>query len=121
MKNPRWIIVTLAAVALLTVLLLSAPFAFAEDGRVCGVCGGSISGSYFETGGRIYHPKCFSCDYCKEPIKGPFTVFRGMRYHEPCFEGHVALRCAVCGGVIEGQYFSATSANVSSWERSAME
>ena len=104
MRNRRWIIVTLATVILPTVTLLSTLCAFAGASGVCGACGKPIGDSYFETGGKFYHPECFTCDHCGKPIKGPFTVFRGKRYHTTCFEENVALRCAVCGGVIEGKY-----------------
>jgi hypothetical protein len=104
MTNLRWIILSLAAFGLLAAILFPAPTALAGEQRPCGACGRPIEGSHFETGGRFFHPECFACEHCKEPIKGPFTTFRGKNYHTACFEEHVALRCAVCGGIIEGQY-----------------
>jgi len=86
------------------VALIAASVVAAGEDRTCKACGEPIHGSYFETGGRFYHPRCFTCEYCRKPIKDAFTVFRNKNYHTPCFEEHVALRCAVCGGIIEGQY-----------------
>lgn len=104
MKDLRWNVLELAALGLLVAALASAAPAAAGEGRICGACGRPVEGPHFETGGQLYHPECFTCEQCKEPIKGAFTVFRGKNYHTACFEEHVALRCAVCGGIIEGQY-----------------
>jgi hypothetical protein len=97
--------VTLSAMVLLAAAVLSwSSLSSALESRVCFTCREPITGSYFETGGHFYHPGCFTCEYCKKPIEGPFTVFRKKNYHTQCFEDHVALKCAVCGGTIEGQY-----------------
>lgn len=93
-----------SALLMLLFVLAHALPAGAADDRACGACGEPIRGACFETGGAVYHPECFACAHCGEPITGPFTVFRHRNYHTSCFEAHVALRCAVCGGVIEGQY-----------------
>jgi len=85
-------------------VLPPAPAARAQTERVCAACGQPIHEAYFETGGSFYHSRCFTCGYCKKPIDGPYTVFRKQNYHTPCFEEHVALKCAVCGGIIQGQY-----------------
>jgi hypothetical protein len=98
-KHATLIALTAAALALIAVSVVTA-----EEIRKCKACGEPIHSDYFETGGAFYHPRCFTCEYCKEPIKGSFTVFRKKNYHTSCFEEHVALRCAVCGGIIEGQY-----------------
>ena len=90
--------------ALAAALPEDAQNADAPPDRMCAVCRQPIREAYFETGGRYYHSRCFTCEYCKTPIDGPFTVFRGKNYHTPCFEDHVALRCAVCGGIVQGQY-----------------
>ncbi|UCG53373.1 MAG: hypothetical protein JSW58_07420 [Candidatus Latescibacterota bacterium] len=72
--------------------------------RICDACGQKITGSYFETGSNFYHPRCFTCEHCGDPIKGPHTVYQHKSYHNECFEDHVALRCAVCQGIIQGEY-----------------
>jgi hypothetical protein len=72
--------------------------------RVCAACGQVIREAFFETGGKFYHSRCFACESCGKPIDGQFTVFKGKNYHTPCFEDRVALRCAVCGGIVQGKY-----------------
>ncbi len=72
--------------------------------RICNACGREITGSYFETGSHYYHPGCFTCNHCGKPIKTAYTTYKNTNYHNECFENHVALRCAVCDGIIQGQY-----------------
>lgn len=93
-------------IVLIGVLIGAAPAPDARAGETlyCEQCGQPISGAYFETLGHYYHPEHFLCTHCREPINGPYTSYRGGNYHKRCFEDHVALRCAVCGGVIQGQY-----------------
>jgi hypothetical protein len=89
------------------VCLLAAGSAVAQPSRetpVCAVCGEKISGDYFETHGRFYHPGCFRCSQCGMPITGAYVTYRDKNYHPDCFEKHVALKCDVCGGVIKGRY-----------------
>jgi len=45
------------------------------------------------------------CDYCGKPITGAYIVTDSGTYHESCYEDHVAPRCAVCGQIINGEYF----------------
>lgn len=71
---------------------------------VCAVCGKSITGASFSTKGAIYHPECFRCSYCDRPITGPYSEYKGKNYHNDCFERHVALKCALCGEIIRGEY-----------------
>jgi hypothetical protein len=80
------------------------PHAGAGDDRICAECGRPITGAYFETGSHFYHPNCFTCAHCGAPIKDAYLVYKNKNYHRRCFEDHVALRCAVCGGVIGGEY-----------------
>jgi hypothetical protein len=88
----------------LAILCVLSPAIVAQEVHHCAACGQAISGAYFETKGRFYHPEHFLCAYCGEPIKSAYTTYRGENYHSRCFEEHVALRCAICGGVVQGQY-----------------
>ncbi len=92
----------LIACLLLTVLVSIQ--AGADDQRICAKCGQAIKGAQFETGSAFYHPHCFSCAHCGEPIKDTYSVYKNKNYHTHCFEDHVALRCAVCDGIIQGEY-----------------
>lgn len=82
----------------------SRPYAVPEEQYVCKRCGDPITGSYFETGGDYFHSGCFFCHYCEREIKGAYTTFQGNNYHTTCFENSVAKRCALCNGVIQGEY-----------------
>ena len=44
------------------------------------------------------------CSYCKKPLLGGFIVLEDKKYHKACYEDHVALRCSLCGGMVEGRY-----------------
>jgi hypothetical protein len=76
----------------------------AEKAKICKACGEPITGPCFETQGDFYHARCFRCDYCNQPISESYVVYNGKKYHDFCFKRHVALTCAVCGGVITGDY-----------------
>ena len=45
-----------------------------------------------------------NCAYCGEPITGSHLEQNGKAYHRACWEDHVALRCSLCGGIIQGEY-----------------
>ena len=34
----------------------------------CAKCGGKLVGAWTESGGQSYHPACFQCDQCKQPL-----------------------------------------------------
>ncbi|MDX9858507.1 MAG: hypothetical protein RBT76_12005 [candidate division Zixibacteria bacterium] len=72
--------------------------------RICARCGGPIEGAWLEVEGEYYHPDHFTCAYCDRPITGSYTVSDGKPYHTSCYERHIALRCAHCGDIINGQY-----------------
>jgi hypothetical protein len=70
----------------------------------CAKCGEPITGSYFETADARYHSYCFLCAHCGKPIQGTYTTYRDSNYHTDCFENHVAKRCSLCDGIIQGEY-----------------
>jgi hypothetical protein len=76
----------------------------AEVARKCNLCGQTIAGACFETKGVFYHPNHFTCHYCSDPINGHYTTYRSDNYHNRCFEDHIARRCTLCSGTIEGHY-----------------
>jgi len=88
----------LAAAVLLAALPVSAD-------RVCKACGQPVTGAYFEASGNTYHPEHFRCAQCDRPIvTASYTEYKDRNYHNDCFRDHVALRCDLCGGVIQGEY-----------------
>jgi len=78
----------------------------ASAGLKCSACGRPIGKEYFKTDGRYYHPWCFRCAYCNKPIKGSYIHFKGKNYHSDCYRENVALKCGVCGGIIQGEYIT---------------
>ncbi len=45
------------------------------------------------------------CDYCGQPIVGDYIVADSHSYHIACYENHIAIRCAVCGQIINGEHY----------------
>jgi hypothetical protein len=93
------------------VLLLAGWAAFAsplrageEPAPVCAACGQPIAEDCFQTKGRFYHSDCFRCAFCDRRITGAYAEYKGRNYHNDCFERHVALKCALCEAVIQGEY-----------------
>jgi hypothetical protein len=96
-----------AAVFLIFCLVVAGVGAAAADNGeeyVCHECGEKITDSYFKTDGVYYHADCFVCAYCSRPIQGIYTSYHGDSYHTKCFENHVGKRCAICDGLINGEY-----------------
>jgi hypothetical protein len=94
----------LALILLLVALVTPSAHAQSDQPPRCEKCGEPITGAYFETGGAFYHSECFLCARCGKPIQGTYTTYQGRNYHTDCFENHVAKRCALCDGIIQGEY-----------------
>lgn len=102
-----------AGLLALAVLLVTVPSAASghaaerheESPPLCASCGRPIEGDFVETEGRTYHPEHFVCGYCERQLgNGRYLIHGGKNYHPDCYEQHVALRCALCGGIIEGEH-----------------
>jgi len=91
-------------ILLFGLLIAFAATAFADDTPVCDACGKPITEDAFHTQGRVYHPDCFVCEVCKRPITGTYSEQHGKVYHSDCFFDHVALKCSLCGDVLQGEY-----------------
>ncbi len=89
---------------LLVSLVGVAGISSAERCDACEACGKAIGTSRIEVGGLCYHPEHLVCKHCDRQIRGRFTTFRDENYHNDCFKHNVALRCAICAGVISGEY-----------------
>jgi hypothetical protein len=95
--------ICLLILVLIPAILAAGPAGDGEE-YICHQCGETILESYFETDGHYYHTDCFVCSHCSKPIQGIYTNYGGNHYHTQCFESHVAKRCAICYGVITGEY-----------------
>lgn len=77
----------------------------ARENRICEYCREPITdNAWIEAEGKFYHSDHFRCDHCDEIIRGSYTRHDGGIYHITCYNEHYALRCSLCGGVIEGRY-----------------
>lgn len=75
---------------------------------VCSACGEKIIGQYIQALGKVWHPGCFHCAHCGEPItKSGFIEKRGKAYHPDCFHERFSPRCHACKQPIEGKYLRA--------------
>lgn len=93
------------AISLMLLVLVAAPAAQAgQSPQRCASCGDPIEGAYFQTKGLIYHAEHFRCTHCDREIRGSYSEYQGKVYHNQCFQEHVALRCALCGAMITGEY-----------------
>lgn len=72
--------------------------------RICKYCSTAIEGAHFESGADYYHPDHFRCEYCSDRISGPYTEYKDKNYHSECFRTQIALRCALCEDIVEGEY-----------------
>jgi len=76
-----------------------------SSGLICGGCGRGIIGQYIEALGQNWHPECFRCAGCGQPLgEQRFAVRDDRPYHPACYEEKFGLRCAACGGLITDQY-----------------
>src|SRR5262245_40139783 len=70
----------------------------------CAVCRSPIYGEVIHAGDAYYHPEHFVCALCGKRLTSEYIVKDGQNYHKICFESRLALRCALCGQVIQGRY-----------------
>ncbi len=94
----------LVALFLVLALVPVAGFAGVHDLPICAACGKPIEGPVFRTKGQFFHAEHFRCAYCDKEIHGAYSEYDGKVYHNDCFEKHVAIRCALCGEIIRGEY-----------------
>jgi LIM domain len=74
-------------------------------GVVCAVCRGLIVGRVCRALDNAFHPECFRCTGCHQPINTEFSM-RGdplCPYHPQCAEELFAERCTLCGDILRGQ------------------
>lgn len=68
------------------------------------MCGKTITGPAVVVGSDSYHPQHLVCAHCEQTVSGRFTTYKNKNYHDNCFANNVALRCALCSGIIQGEY-----------------
>lgn len=113
-----WILAASVAAA----LLVSPPSAAPPGGQpVCKACGEVIEGSYVSAGADSYHRRHFRCEICQRPLADSYVVRNGKNYHPECYERHLALKCDLCGGTINGRYIQNFWGHAYHWEHKGRE
>ncbi|XP_057541864.1 protein DA1-related 1-like isoform X1 [Amaranthus tricolor] len=79
------------------------PYPFFSYGyRTCSGCGAEIGhGRYLSCMGGFWHPECFRCHSCNEPITDyEFSMSRNRPFHKLCYKEQHHPRCDVCQNFI---------------------
>ncbi|GAB4847095.1 Protein DA1- 1, variant 2 [Ancistrocladus abbreviatus] len=78
------------------------PFFFPSGYRTCAGCNAEIGhGRYLSCMGGFWHPECFRCHECNEPIADYEYSMTGNRpYHKSCYKGRFHPKCDVCNNYI---------------------
>ncbi|XP_051150074.1 protein DA1-like isoform X2 [Andrographis paniculata] len=66
--------------------------------RICAGCNREIGhGRFLNCMSAIWHPECFRCHGCNQPISDyEFSVFGGYAYHKTCYKESHHPKCDVC-------------------------
>ncbi|XP_076935337.1 protein DA1-like isoform X2 [Bidens hawaiensis] len=82
------------------------PFPYSTGFRVCAGCNYEIGhGRFLSCMGAVWHPECFRCHACNQPIADyEFSMSGNFPYHKACYKEHYHPKCDVC------QHFIPTNA-----------
>ncbi|XP_076893248.1 protein DA1-like isoform X2 [Bidens hawaiensis] len=82
------------------------PFPYSTGFRVCAGCNYEIGhGRFLSCMGAVWHPECFRCHACNQPIADyEFSMSGNYPYHKACYKEHYHPKCDVC------QHFILTNA-----------
>ncbi|XVE82691.1 hypothetical protein DITRI_Ditri16bG0026300 [Diplodiscus trichospermus] len=74
------------------------PFFFSASYRICAGCRAEIGhGRYLSCMGAVWHPECFRCHACNQPINDyEFSVSENCPFHKSCYKEHHHPKCDVC-------------------------
>ena len=67
--------------------------------KICAGCGAEIiQRRYLKCIGEVWHPECFRCHACEQPISDyEFYLCRESPYHKSCYKEKCRQKCDVCG------------------------
>uniref|UniRef100_F6I443 LIM zinc-binding domain-containing protein n=1 Tax=Vitis vinifera TaxID=29760 RepID=F6I443_VITVI len=67
--------------------------------KICAGCGAEIiQRRYLKCIGKVWHPECFRCHACEQPISDyEFYLCRESPYHKSCYKEKCRQKCDVCG------------------------
>ncbi|CAK9171777.1 unnamed protein product [Ilex paraguariensis] len=79
-----------------TILYLIVSFHF--FGRICAGCNSGIGhGRFLSCMGAVWHPECFRCHACNQPISDyEFSMSGNYPYHKSCYKVYYLPKCDVC-------------------------
>ncbi|WCJ30989.1 DA1 [Euphorbia peplus] len=74
------------------------PYLFPSGYRICAGCNAEIGhGRFLSCMGAVWHPECFRCNSCNEPIADFEYSMSGNRpYHKSCYKESHHPRCDIC-------------------------
>lgn len=75
-----------------------APFSFSTGFRICAGCNIEIGhGRFLSCMGAVWHPECFRCHDCNQPISDyEFSMYGNHPYHKSCYKESYHPKCDVC-------------------------
>ncbi|CAA3029834.1 protein DA1-related 1-like [Olea europaea var. sylvestris] len=75
--------------------------------RICAGCNREIGhGRYLSCLGSVWHPECFRCHVCNQPISEfEFSLFDNRPCHKSCSKDHHLPKCDVCKNFIPPNRF----------------
>ncbi|KAJ4715024.1 Protein DA1-related 1 [Melia azedarach] len=78
------------------------PFFFPSSYRICAGCNTEIGhGRYLSCMGGVWHPECFRCNACNQPITDiEFSMSGNRPYHKYCYKEQHHPKCDVCHNFI---------------------
>ncbi|PIN21517.1 Adaptor protein Enigma [Handroanthus impetiginosus] len=78
------------------------PFYYPSGYRICAGCNSEIGqGRYLSCMGAVWHPECFRCNACDQPISDfEFSVSDNRPYHKSCYKDSHHPKCDVCKNFI---------------------
>ncbi|GAV91517.1 LIM domain-containing protein/DUF3633 domain-containing protein [Cephalotus follicularis] len=79
------------------------PFPFFSAGyRICAGCNTEIGhGRFLSCMGAVWHPECFRCHSCNQPINDyEFSMSGNRPYHKSCYKENHHPKCDVCNNFI---------------------
>ncbi|CAA7393823.1 unnamed protein product [Spirodela intermedia] len=81
-------------------------YLFPSDYRVCAGCNAEIGrGRFLGCMGATWHPECFCCRGCNQPISDyEFSMFGNYPYHKSCYKEQYHPKCDVCKHFIPTNY-----------------
>ncbi|KAL3833414.1 hypothetical protein ACJIZ3_008150 [Penstemon smallii] len=78
------------------------PFYYPSGFRICAGCNSEIGhGRYLNCMGAVWHPECFCCHACNQPISDyEFSMSDNRPFHKSCYKDLHHPKCDVCKNFI---------------------